>query len=159
MSEQLGPRIALLRSRHGFTQQELADRLAISRTAVSHLEAGISIPSERTVTLLAGLFKIEPVEMIAGTQYPEPKAERLPLVTCRYTEAELQAQLIQRDCAWLQRLHQHPAWQQLVVEICKPWFDQLDSALWDDRRDQMMIAAARAELEALWHAAMRDVAS
>ena len=76
--ENLGRRIAELRGKLGLTQQELADRLAVSRTAVSHLEAGMTVPGERTVVLLAGLFKIEPRELVAGTNYPLAKAERLP---------------------------------------------------------------------------------
>ena len=57
--ETLGERIGRLRSQLGWTQQELADRLAISRVAVSHLEMGISVPSERTIVLLAGVFHVE----------------------------------------------------------------------------------------------------
>ena len=48
MAENLGRRIARLRGSLGWTQQDLAARLAISRVAVSHLEAGLSVPSERT---------------------------------------------------------------------------------------------------------------
>ncbi|MFN8632464.1 MAG: helix-turn-helix transcriptional regulator [Chloroflexota bacterium] len=102
--ETLGQRIARLRGLLGWTQQELADRLAISRVAVSHLELGISVPSERTVTLLAGVFHLEPPELVEETAYPEAKAERLPAVTARYSEVELQIALFQRDLAWLDRL-------------------------------------------------------
>jgi transcriptional regulator with XRE-family HTH domain len=56
VQENLGRRIADLRAKLGYTQQELAERLAVSRTAVSHLEAGMTVPGERTVVLLAGLF-------------------------------------------------------------------------------------------------------
>ena len=93
----LGPRIAQLRAELGWTQQELADRLAISRVAVSHLEAGMSTTGERTIALLAGLFKVEPHELVAGTNYPPAKAERLPVVVCRYTEVELQLRLLELD--------------------------------------------------------------
>lgn len=77
-----------------WTQQDVADRLAISRVAVSHLESGVTVPSERTVTLLAGLFKLEPHELVADTDYPVAKAERLPVVAARYTEVELQLRLL-----------------------------------------------------------------
>jgi transcriptional regulator with XRE-family HTH domain len=102
--EALGKRIARLRTQIGWTQQLLADRLAISRVAVSHLEMGVSVPSERTVTLLAGLFKLEPLELVEGTSYPQAKAEHLPFVTCRYTEMELQLALLQADLNWLAQL-------------------------------------------------------
>src|SRR3954463_6472088 len=99
--EGLGRRIAAHRAKLGFTQQELADRLAVSRTAVSHLEAGMAVPGERTVVLLAGLFKIEPRELVAGTSSPRARAERLPAVAARYTEIELLVALLDNDLAWL----------------------------------------------------------
>src|SRR5688572_21814042 len=111
MSEQepLGRRIARLRAELRWTQQDLADRLAISRVAVSHLESGLSVPGERTVTLLAGLFKLEPHELVADTSYPMAKAERLPAVACRYTEVELQLRLLDRDVASGADLGEWPA--------------------------------------------------
>jgi transcriptional regulator with XRE-family HTH domain len=93
----LGRRLAELRSELGWTQQEVADRLGVSRVAVSHLESGMSTPGERTIALLAGLFKLEPHDLIAGTDYPDRKAERLPVVVCRYTEVELQLRLLELD--------------------------------------------------------------
>jgi transcriptional regulator with XRE-family HTH domain len=108
MTEHLGRRIARLRADLGWTQQDLADRLAISRVAVSHVEAGMTTPSERTVTLLAGLFKLEPHELVADTSYPPAKAERLPTVACRYTEVELQLRLLDRDLATGAGLHEWP---------------------------------------------------
>ncbi|HEX2038894.1 MAG TPA: helix-turn-helix transcriptional regulator [Acidimicrobiales bacterium] len=95
--EHLGRRVARLRAELRWTQQDLADRLAISRVAVSHLESGLSVPSERTVTLLAGLFKLDPHDLVADTSYPTAKAERLPAVACRYTEVELQLRMLERD--------------------------------------------------------------
>src|SRR4051812_26666051 len=103
VGETLGQRIARLRCLLGWTQQELADRAAISRVAVSHLELSISVPSERTLALLAGIFHLEPPELVEGTSYPQAKAERLPLVAARYTEVELQVALLQRDLSWLAR--------------------------------------------------------
>jgi transcriptional regulator with XRE-family HTH domain len=97
--EPLGRRIARLRAQLGFTQQDLAERLGASRVAVSHMEGGLSTPSERTVTLLAGLFKLEPHELVADTGYPMAKAERLPVVAARYTEVELQLRLFEQDLA------------------------------------------------------------
>ena len=80
----------MLRAERGWTQQQLADRLGISRVAVSHLETDLNTPSERTVALLAGLFRMEPHDLVAGTSYPVAKADRLPLVVARWTEVEHQ---------------------------------------------------------------------
>jgi transcriptional regulator with XRE-family HTH domain len=103
VAESLGRRIAAFRAKLGMTQHELADRLAVSRTAVSHLEAGMAVPGERTVVLLAGLFKVEPRELVRGTSYPAAKAERLPAVAARYTEVEMLLSLLDNDLAWLER--------------------------------------------------------
>jgi transcriptional regulator with XRE-family HTH domain len=93
-AEALGHRIAKHRSDLGWTQAELAERVGISRVALSHIEAAISNPGERTVALLAGVFKVEPHELVAGTDYPLAKAERLPVVAARYTEVEHQLALL-----------------------------------------------------------------
>lgn len=137
MSEDLGRRIARLRGDLGWTQQDLADRLGISRVAVSHLEAGMSVPGERTVTLLAGVFKLEPHELVADTTYPVAKAERLPVVACRYTEVELQLRLFERDLE---------AGLGLVE-----WGHRLAAleALAHDRRERDALAVARLRLRAV----------
>jgi transcriptional regulator with XRE-family HTH domain len=98
----LGARIAALRIAAGFTQQDLAARIAISRVALSNLESGRSVPGERTVTLLAGIFGMEPYDLVSGTAYPIAKTDRLPLVAARHTEVELQLQLLDRDLRWLE---------------------------------------------------------
>ena len=95
MTERLGERIAQLRTDRGLTQAELADRVGISRVALSHIETSRSIPGERTIALLAGMFRCEPHELVAGTDYPPSKGERLPLVVARYTEVEHQIAVLE----------------------------------------------------------------
>jgi transcriptional regulator with XRE-family HTH domain len=102
--ETIGQRIARLRQQQGWTQQALAERIAVSRVAISHIEMDISIPGERTITLLAGLFKLAPFELVGGTTYPAAKAERLPHTVCSYTPLEMALALLHNDLAWLQRL-------------------------------------------------------
>lgn len=97
----LGARISSLRAERGWTQQHLADRLGISRVAVSHLETDVNTPSERTVAMLAGLFRVEPHELVDGTSYPVAKSDRLPLVVARWTEVEHRLALLGRDLWWL----------------------------------------------------------
>lgn len=97
----LGARIAMMRADRGWTQQRLAERLGISRVAVSHLETDLNTPGERTVALLAGLFRLEPHDLVAGTSYPLAKSDRLPLVVARWTEVEHQLALLSRDLSWL----------------------------------------------------------
>src|SRR3954469_8243658 len=141
--ENLGTRIADLRAKLGWTQQELADRVGISRVAVSHLEAGMSQPGERTVALLAGLFKLEPPELVAGTNYPSGKAERLPVVAARYTEVEHQLALLDRDLAWLDRLGGVPArsvlaeWDARLLSLVATTHATHEQTLLADARDRV----------------------
>lgn len=130
--ERLGRRIAGHRAKLGWTQQELAERLAVSRVAVSHLESSLSTPGERTVALLAGVFGLEPHELVAGTSYPVAKADRLPLVVARHTELELQLALLDQDLAWIEHTADHHA-----VALLDAWATRLTalrSSLHDHRQ-------------------------
>jgi transcriptional regulator with XRE-family HTH domain len=124
--ESLGQRIGRLRSERGWTQADLAARLALSRVAVSHFEMGLAIPSERTVALLAGLFRVEPHELVDDTSYPAAKRDRLPLSVPRYTEAEHQLALLRRDREWLERLPPGQLHTDLAEEIQARWVHRLE---------------------------------
>ena len=99
--EPFGRRIARLRTSAGLTQQAVAERLALSRNAVSHLETGLSHPSERTVVLLAGLFGIEPHDLVSGTDYPSAKADRLPAVAPRHSHVEARLLAVAAEVRWI----------------------------------------------------------
>ena len=138
--ENLGRRIAARRGKLGWTQQDLAERVGVSRVAISHLEAGMSVPGERTVTLLAGVFGMEPHELVAGTSYPRAKAERLPPVTARHTEVEHQLALLDNDIAWLERTGGAHG-RNVVDEWDARLLALLDST--HDRRERDALVAAR----------------
>lgn len=137
MPDSLGRRIAGLRNDLGWTQQDLADRLGASRVAVSHMETDASLPSERTIALLAGLFKLEPHDLVADTTYPQAKAERLPVVACRYTEVELQLRLLDRDLELGADLSE---WPHRLVTL---------AAVSHDRRERDDLDAALAQVHAV----------
>lgn len=139
--EKLGRRIASHRSKLGWTQQELAERLAVSRVAVSHLEAGLSAPGERTVALLAGLFKVEPHELVEGTDYPVAKADRLPVVVARYTEVELQLRLFDADVEWFDLVP--AAHAELVLDRWDATFAYLLDETFDRRERDVLLDARR----------------
>ena len=146
--ETIGQRIARLRQQQGWTQQALAERTAVSRVAISHIELDISIPGERTITLMAGLFKLTPYELVAGTTYPVAKAERLPHTACSYTPLELALELLHNDLAWLERLAGMPELGlavQVAAEIRAHWLPEL--ARWrehtTDPASQEALEAAR----------------
>ena len=138
--ERLGDRIGRLRTALGLTQAELAARVAISRVALSNLESGRSVPGERPITLLAGVFHLEPLELVDGTAYPSSKAERLPAVTARHTELELQLALLDRDLRWLEGAPSGVAarvtaeWRQRLAELAPRATSARDVAAIEDAR-------------------------
>ena len=137
----LGRRIAACRAELGLTQQALASRIAISRVALSNLESGRSVPGERTVTLLAGIFGMEPWDLVEGTSYPSAKVDRLPLVAARHTEVELQLSLLERDRTWLESAP--PAMAAEVLERWRVELIALESATLDPvQRDKVRAALA-----------------
>ena len=146
----LGQRIATLRVDRGWTQQQLADRLGISRVAVSHLETDLNLPSERTVALLAGLFRTEPHDLVSGTSYPAAKSDRLPVVVARWTEVEHQLALLARDLWWIdaERPAAGPDHRDRTQQVLVTWESQLaklaDGLLEPGEADR--VAAARREV-------------
>jgi transcriptional regulator with XRE-family HTH domain len=130
MVDSIGKRIAFLRQKYGWTQQRLADRLAMSRVAISHMEIDLTIPSERSITLMAGIFKLSPIELVEGTTYPEAKMERLPEVTTTYTEPEMNYTLLKNDIEWLNRLDD-PRQKKWTREVVEKWSHLLVN--WDKR--------------------------
>lgn len=142
-AQHVGRRIAALRTELGLTQQELAARVAISRVALSNLESGRSEPGERTVTLLAGIFGMEPYELVEGSTYPVAKIDRLPLVAARHTEVELQLALMERDLRWLESAP--PAVARRVVETWRRDLTELAERTYEPRQCEL-IAAALARL-------------
>jgi transcriptional regulator with XRE-family HTH domain len=126
--ESFGRRVAKLRGELGWTQAQLAERVAVSRVALSHVEANVSVPSERTVSLLAGVFDQEPHELVAGTDYPPAKTERLPLVVARHTEAAHQLAVLEALLGLVERVP-GPGRDRLAAELRHEWRDRLGGLL------------------------------
>jgi transcriptional regulator with XRE-family HTH domain len=146
LPEPLGQRIAQLRARRSWTQQDLAERLAASRVAVSHFEMGLAVPSERTIVLLAGLFGQEPHELVAGTNYPQAKAERLPPVACRYTEVEFQLALLRRDLEWAARIGDDQVradavtvWRKRIEELSQQAYDTRERRMLEEAKQKLQL--------------------
>ncbi|HZD55786.1 MAG TPA: helix-turn-helix transcriptional regulator [Anaerolineales bacterium] len=153
MLESIGKRISRLRKAHGWTQQTLSERLAISRVAVSHIEMDLSIPSERTISLLAGLFKISPYTLVEGTTYPQAKAERLPYTACCYTKLEMELALLEKDLAWIRRLEGTTLWEECSREIWQTWHPRL--AHWLDHTNEEWRPLEEQEQKAIQEAYQR----
>ena len=151
MVESIGKRIAFLRQKNGWTQQSLANRLAMSRVAISHIEMDLSIPSERSITLMAGIFKLSPFELVDDTTYPKAKMERLPELTTIYTDLELQFGLLNNDTEWLSRMDNPAIKINCLQQLLDKWLPQLEN--WNhsytDEHDNNILLKMRQILDEL----------
>lgn len=55
----LGERIKELRNKHGLSQEQLADKLNVSRQAVQKWESNINEPNIETLKCIACYFKVD----------------------------------------------------------------------------------------------------
>ena len=68
MNIEIANRMVQLRKQHGFSQEELAARLGISRQAVSKWERAESSPDTDNLICLAQLYHISLDELLLGAQ-------------------------------------------------------------------------------------------
>lgn len=65
---QLNEKIIYLRKQHGFTQEEIAKRLYVSRTAISKWESGRGLPSIDSLMAISALFNISMDELLSNEE-------------------------------------------------------------------------------------------
>lgn len=66
IAESIGKRVALLRSRKGWSQQEIGDLIARSGGHISNIENGKAEPSPSELEKLATEFEVNPLYLFAG---------------------------------------------------------------------------------------------
>ena len=108
----LAEKIALLRRQNGWSQEELADQLNVSRQAVSKWEGGTSIPDLDKILKLSALFEVstdyllkDELEQPDATA-PLPKEERVtePCRTVSFDEANAYLSTVQACMGRLRRV-------------------------------------------------------
>ena len=57
--EKLAKKVQKLRKKSGLSQEELAEKIKISRTHMGHIEQGRRAPSIKVMTKLASVFKVK----------------------------------------------------------------------------------------------------
>ena len=73
--EKIGKFIADLRKENNMTQEELAQKISISRQAISKWERGVSIPDSDILLILSNLFKVSVNEILLGERINETNKE------------------------------------------------------------------------------------
>lgn len=73
MKETVAARLGQLRERYGFTQEQLAEKISVSRQAVSKWECGDAVPDLDNLSALATLYNITLDELV-GRSEATPKS-------------------------------------------------------------------------------------
>jgi transcriptional regulator with XRE-family HTH domain len=66
----VGLRIKELRELKNMSQEDLADKIGVSKQMISHYENGINVPRGKKITLLAKVFKITEEEFYTSKSTP-----------------------------------------------------------------------------------------
>ena len=82
----LADKISLLRKKCGWSQEDLAEKLGVSRQSVSKWETGQSVPDLDKLIKLADLFGISVDELVREEERPQPPEPPQPQVV--YVEAK-----------------------------------------------------------------------
>lgn len=77
MSIQLGTKLADLRKRNGYSQEALAEKMGVSRQAVSKWERGESTPDTDTLIELARLYSVS-LDTLVGNEQAEDPTTKTP---------------------------------------------------------------------------------
>ena len=67
----LATRIAFLRRQHGMTLDQLADAAGLTKSYISKVERGLSVPSISTALKIAGTFDLSVGQLLGETQYDD----------------------------------------------------------------------------------------
>ena len=65
---EFGEKLQLLRKRHGLTQEQLAAKLYVSRTAVSKWESGKGYPGIDSLKAISGVFSVSIDDLLSGEE-------------------------------------------------------------------------------------------
>ena len=70
--------IKLLRTEKGMNQEQLAEKLQVTRQAVSNWETGKTQPDIETLTRMAEVFDVSVEKLIYGKEYNKESGEEVP---------------------------------------------------------------------------------
>ena len=90
---EFGERIYNLRKKSGLSQEEFADKLGVSRQAVSKWETGQSVPDSEKAAAIGSFFGVSLDWLINGTEVSAPAAVAPPAVSATPAEAAVVAPL------------------------------------------------------------------
>lgn len=93
ISPLIGKRLVRLREKHGFTQEELAEKLGVSRQAISKWESNRAFPNIDKLFYISELYQVSLDYLLKGQDYEPLKEEETELAAKQEALAAEQAEL------------------------------------------------------------------
>jgi transcriptional regulator with XRE-family HTH domain len=84
---EFGNRLYELRKKKGLSQEELGNKINVSRQTISKYELSEAIPDMEKLVLLSDYFHVSLDELVLGNEVREPSVERPPSVIRKKVEA------------------------------------------------------------------------
>lgn len=78
MGQNLADNIVALRKKYGLSQEQVAEKIGVSRQAVSNWERGTAVPNIETLDLIAKLFDTDLSTMVNGENSGTEKPKDMP---------------------------------------------------------------------------------
>ena len=82
----LNENIKTIRKNKGFTQEELASRLHVTRQTISKWEKGLSVPDADMLSRMAEILEISVTELLGADKVEEQQMDAVVEQLCRINE-------------------------------------------------------------------------
>jgi transcriptional regulator with XRE-family HTH domain len=96
VNKSVGKNIRVLRHQHGWSQEDIANRLGISIPAFSKIETGVTDVNLSRLEQIANIYEVSIVQLLALEGEPEPKPLHLNIIQKKLNERESEIALLQR---------------------------------------------------------------
>lgn len=89
MSKELGRKLKFMRSRVGFTQNQIAEQLNVDRSTYSNYERAVTEPDVKTLIKLAKIFGIDANELLSDVgEVPRVADIGIPIYSLKKEEKD-----------------------------------------------------------------------
>lgn len=92
----IGEKLVTLRKKHGYSQQEIADMLSVTRQTISNWECGQGAPSLDKAAELAAIYKVS-LDDLAGNEVVIAAGEK------KGKDLHILKKLSEKDALWIAR--------------------------------------------------------
>jgi len=128
-----------LRKKHGLSQEELAEKLMVTRQAVSRWENGETVPSTDTLKLMSRFYEVPINALLGCPQELYCQACGMPLKEDESIAREPDGSFNEEHCrwCWVDGKYIGPETMEEMIELCVPHMKMPEDAAREFLRKQL----------------------